>query len=257
MTILSHSRKFIFVSERRAASTSISASLSPLCADDDVVVARDSLDAYAPEYDEDDFGSIRPRNELVFRDVLPMTRKGPGSRHILPGDIRKVVGDRVWDEYFKFTVVRNPWDWFVSLYCWKLRGDWPQQGRSHHQSLRGYLRSRYRLYRTLPNHALGRHRANVELILKRGWFAAFLSEVPAFYCLDGRPYADYCIRFENLQQGYDEVCRRLRIPCRPLPRTKNRVRGGNRGYREYYTDWSREHIARQCRPVIDAFDYRF
>ena len=257
VTVVSHSRSFIFVSQRKAASTSITAALSPLCADDDVIVNLASGERYAPEHDDDDFGSIQPRNAMVFRDVLPMNRNGPGSGHILPGNIRKTVGGRVWDEYFKFAVVRNPWDWFVSLYCWKLGGNWPQQGRSHHYSLRGYLRSRYRLYRALPNYALGRHRANVESILKRGWFAAFISDMPAFYFLDGRPCSDYYIRFENLQQGYDEVCRQMGFPRRPLPRTKNRVRDGNREYREYYTDWSREYIAQQCRPVIDDFDYRF
>lgn len=253
MTIISHSRSFIFVCPRKVASTSLMLSLTPLCTDDDVIV-RDGMDTSSYALDSTEFDLPPVRNAYPLIGSVKMTG---GQRHIPPERIRKTVGDRVWDEYFKFTVVRNPWDWFVSLYCWKLGGDWPLQRRSHHRSLLGFLRSRYRLCRTGPNYLLGRHRANVEIILKRGWFDSFLSDAAAFYFLDGRAYADYHIRFEKLAQDYDEVCRRLRLPRRPLPKTRDKTRDRNLEYREYFTDWSREHIARQCRPVIDAFGYRF
>lgn len=253
MTIISHSRSFIFVCPRKVASTSLMLSLTPFCTDEDVVV-RDLLDTSFYGLDSTEFDLPPVRNAHALTDPDRMTG---GQRHVLPEKIRKTVGDRVWDEYFKFTVVRNPWDWFVSLYCWKLGGDWLLQRPSHHRSLLGFLRSRYRLCRTEPNYLLGRHRANVEIILKRGWFESFISDVTAFYCLDGRPYADYYIRFEKLEQDHDEVCRRMGLPRRPLPKTRDKTRDRNVEYREYYTDWSREYIARQCHPVIDAFGYRF
>lgn len=253
MTIISHSRNFIFVCPRKVASTTLMLSLTPVCTDEDVIV-RDVLDTSSRDLDSTEFDLPQVRNAHTLVDSDRITG---GQRHIPPERIRKTVGDRVWDEYFKFTVVRNPWDWFVSLYCWKLGGDWLLQRRSHHRSLLGFLRLRYRLCRTGPNYLLGRHRANVEIILKRGWFDPFISEVTAFSFLDGRAYADYYIRFERLAQDHGEVCRRLRLPRHPLPKTRDKTRDRNREYREYYTDWSREYIARQCRPVIDAFGYRF
>lgn len=253
MTIISHSHSFIFVSPRKVASTSLMLSLTPLCTDDDVIV-RDVLDNSFYGLDSTEFELPPDRNAYPLIHSATMTA---GQRHIRPQRIRKTVGDRVWDEYFKFTVVRNPWDWFVSLYCWKLGGDWLLQKRSHHSSLHGFLRSRYRLCRLEPNYILGRHRANIETILKRGWFDSFLSDAARFYFLDGRAYADHYIRFENLAQGYDEVCRRLRLPRQPLPKTRDKTRDRSREYREYYTDWAREYIAQQCRPIIDAFGYRY
>ena len=256
MSIISHRHKFIFVCPRKVATTSILASLAPLCADADVIVG-DPWTVSVPAVDADRFRMPPSRNAHLF----PGSAGLRGGRHILPAAIRQTLAGGAWDDYFKFTVVRNPWDWFVSLYCWKVRGDWPRYrlggGPAGHRSLRGLLRTRYRLYRSWPNYALGRHRRNVEMILKRGWFARFISDLPGFYFLDGRRYADYYVRFEHLQRDFDEVCRRLQLPRRPLPRTKNRLRDANDHYRDYYTDWSRAQVAGQLQPIIDAFGYRF
>lgn len=249
MSIISHRHKFIFVRPRKVAGTSILAALSPLCAAGDVIV-KPPLDNYFPAVDEDRF-AIAPRNVQVF----PELRVRGAQCHILPETIRRTAAPGAWDEYFKFTVVRNPWDWLASLYRWKIGGDWPAQKPSIHRARRGFLRSRYRLYRTLPNYLLGRHRQNVEFILKRRWFADLLADQPAFYFLDGRPYADYYIRFEHLQQDFTEVCRLLQLPWRRLPRTKSRLPGSD--YRDYYTDWSREHVAGALQQIAAAFGYRF
>ena len=255
MSIISHRHKFIFVCPRKAATTSILASLEPCCADGDVVVG-DPWTVYVPAVDHDRF-RIRPRNAHLFPGTAGL--RG-GQHHVPPATIRQTLTAGEWDDYFKFTVVRNPWDWFVSLYCWKVRGDWPryrQGDDSGNRSLRAFLRTHYRLCRAWPNYALGRHRRNVESILKRGWFARFLRDLPQFYFLDGQRYADFYIRFEHLQRDYDEVCRRLQLPCRPLPRTKSRLRDRGGDYRDYYTDWSRDHVARELAPIIAAFGYRF
>ena len=223
-----------------------------------LTIISDPWDQSCPDMDDDQCRLIPLRDAHFFSDLTQM--RG-GQRHIPPETIRKNLTKSLLDEYFKFTVVRNPWDWFVSLYCWKVRGDWPRYrlggGPAGHRSLRGLLRTRYRLCRSWPNYALGRHRRNVELILKRGWFARFISDLPGFYFLDGRRYADYYVRFEHLQRDFDEVCRRLQLPRRPLPRTKNRLRDANDHYRDYYTDWSRAQVAGQLQPIIDAFGYRF
>ncbi len=260
MTMISHSHKFIFVRPLKVASTSILASLAPLCQDEDILIIDPALDAFDPDVDADDIGEVRMRNAHVFAD-LAVGRQKRGV-HIPPERIRKAVGDRVWEEYFKFTVVRNPWDWFVSLYYYKLRNDWPRRihdarkAVSPRRRLVG-VRTSYRLRRALPNFELGRHKENIEFILKKHWLAKQLAAMPTFYFYAGRRYAAYYIRFENIEHDYDEVCRRLHLPRQSLPKRKNKVRDKNSDYHEYYTDWSREYLARQCRQIIDSFGYRF
>lgn len=259
MTMISHSRKFIFVRPYKVAGTSILISLAPLCKEDDVLIIHPVLDTFDPTVD-DDGGDVRMRNAHVFAD-LSVSRRSRGV-HILPERIKRTVGDKVWDGYFKFTVVRNPWDWFVSLYYYKLGVNWPKDLLAARKAVspRRLLidaRTRYRMRRVLPNFELGRHKENIEFILKKNYFAKQIAAMPKFYFMDGRQYAAYYIRFENLERGYDEVRRLLQLPRQPLPRRKSRIREKNNDYRDYYTDWSRAYIARRCRQVIDTFGYRF
>ena len=43
------------------------------------------------------------------------------GKHIPPAVLREQVGEAIWEEYFKFTFCRNPFDWFVSQWFWNTR----------------------------------------------------------------------------------------------------------------------------------------
>ena len=255
MTIISHSRSFIFIRPRKVASTSVIASLTAHCGDDDVVIVGKRNVSFNQSMDDDEFAAIRRRNERA----IPLSPFDMG--HILPDRLRSAVGAGVWQDYYKFSVVRNPWDWFASLYNFKLVHNWRSWGALHDKkSLRGLAldaRAQYRLRRATPAYKRGEHQENIEFILRKKWFEKLLVEMPAFYFIDDSPFLDYCIRFENLQQDYGEVCRRLGLPAAALPKLKTRTRRRNDDYRPYYTDWSRDYIAERCQPVIDAFGYEF
>lgn len=248
MAIISHRHKFIFVCPRKVAGRSLQVSLFRcLGKNDDVSFIHPA----SPYTDEDDFSVVYARN----RDRMGTLY----GNHDLPDEIRKKVGEDIWAEYFKFTVVRNPWDMTVSYLYSKFgpnyfRDVW--MNRRPIDFVRNVPRA-VRLFRLRRTFARGCRKQVVETLLRKDLFSKHISDIPQFYFSRGEPYADDVIRFENLQQDYDEVCRRLGLPLQSLPRTNTLPRPKNTDYRDYYTDFSREYIADLCRPMTAAFGYRF
>ena len=257
LTIVSHRRKFIFIRPRKVAGTSLQVSLSRWLGEDDIVSFSDysKVRAFNRRTDDDDFGAVRVRRTDRGGEEAPY------ADHDLPEAIREKVGETVWASYFKFTVARNPWDLLVSMLYFKhssryWRDVWVGRGRN----LRDTARNLPKAFRTLQlrrEFARGRWKESVEAILREGWYQRPIESIPRFYFSRGQACADYVIRFETLQQGYDEVCRRLELPPQILPGTNTRQRPKKSDYRDYYTDFSREYVADLCRPMIAAFGYRF
>lgn len=284
MTIISHKHRFIFVRPRKTAGTSVLAALAPFCGDDDVIAHNDS--GFDAKVDTDAY-RLRPAQHAHWRGPY-----GYVSPHALPDAIRAKIGAAAWNEYFKFTITRNPWDLFVSYFHYHLLIAMPRRNPEWRAYLRGNLArppaaqvarlwrlgkrlaigkdmlpERMRNYlRLAPQrfwrpwlvrlHQAGHRKAAVSLALRTGAFAKDIREIPAFYFCDGRSYADHVIRFENLQTGFGELCERLGLSGGRLRRIKSEVRGHG-DYRDHYTGRSRQRIAAACRPMIDLFGYRF
>ena len=283
MTIISHRHKFIFIKPRKVAGSSVQIALAPWCGEDDVL--SDGGLTFLPDVDTDEFRAP-PVQHADASGVY-----GYVAQHALPDVIRAKVGPLMWNEYFKFTIVRNPWDLFVSMYHHDLAVILPELRAWVRTRLRDVLHhpgrtfrrlglvlgpERERVWRTGRLHRLRvsvpelfwcawlrrdlaarRRKESVEFALRRGCFARHIAEIPQFYVCGGRAYADYVMRFETLQQDFDAVCRRLSLPSNPLPRTKSRVRPPGDDYRTYYNAYAKAHIAKRCERMIETFGYRF
>jgi len=137
--IISHKFKFIFIKNARTASTSIETFLSPICGPDDVVTPFS-----VPERGH------QPRNyKKCFNPIpeiikeLTMKGEGPGWRgairdlmkrrkfyHHIPGwIIKERLPQAMWEDYFKFCVVRHPLEKIISgwdILIFVLRGFRPE-----------------------------------------------------------------------------------------------------------------------------------
>jgi len=146
--------------------------------------------------------------------------------------------DESWNEYFKFAIVRNPWDRLVS--CWKNKIEVPivynyyyeALGVSHPKSL-----SFADFIRRLNAGALytDRHWTPLHSLIK----------------LDS---VDFIGRFENLQEDFDIVCDKIGISQQQLPH-KNKTK--HRHYTEYYDDETRQIVADKYAKDIEYFGYEF
>jgi hypothetical protein len=152
-------------------------------------------------------------------------------RHLQAAKVRDMLPPEVFASYFKFAFVRNPWDWQVSLYHYMRQRDDHQQS-AFIQGLDGF-------------DTYIRWRVAEDLHLQR-----------EFVCdpADGRMLVDYIGRIETVDPDFAEICRITGLPPIQLPHVN---RSKHRDYRSYYTDETRELVARAFRDDIETFGYTF
>ena len=135
------------------------------------------------------------------------------------------INSVVWGQYFKFTVIRNPWDWLVSWYYWR------------------ELVDRMSFKEFLQNYNLSKKYDYLPKVIN---FTNYLT-------IDNKLVMDHTCRFENLQHDFQVVCDKLNINA-TLPH-KNKTE--HRHYTEYYDDSTRQIVAERYAKDIELFKYKY
>jgi len=118
--IVSHKHKFIFLKTSKTASTSVEIALSKFCGEQDIITPlhtedekiRQSLGYRGAQnwrLSPESYGINDTPNQLAF------------SAHTNAKKLRAALPKTIWDHYFKFCVVRNPWDRAISMHYWRNR----------------------------------------------------------------------------------------------------------------------------------------
>lgn len=151
--------------------------------------------------------------------------------HLPLRQIRPYLGDAVFEAYFKFAFVRNPFDRFVSYCAFMLRdGDVFQQ--------RPQDVMRHFLFVEPP----------VDHVLFQPQASLLLSE-------DGvNLLTDAVGRVEDMQGSYDTICARIGIASRPLERVNDSRR---EDYRRYYDRDLIDGVAARYAQDLEVFGYGF
>lgn len=232
MSIISHKHKFIFIKTRKTAGTSVSASIAGLCGDNDVLaLSQDVVDLTKIERRNIELSPYKMGGYLLARHIYGVMQRVPSvitgrrkasdigliptfRQHMTASEIKSLIGDEIWNSYYKFTIERNPYDRLVSFYKW----------RSH----------RFGLDCSFEDFALSALKYN-----RKYKFAAHgFSNVP-FYSLDGSSLCvDRVVKFENLENelrialseaGLDDAT------SMSLPNLKSGIRAGDE-YKEFYSE---------------------
>ncbi len=225
MAIISHDHRFIFVHIPKTAGTSITRAL---------------LSQEVPLYRK----AIRKLTHLHTRllpgPASPRLSQPPIPKHAKAKDIKKMVGRKIWNSYFTFAIVRNPWDLMVSSYHWWLQhAEIWEKLQPYHEAVRAmdgfdrFIRS-----------DLGRERINEA----RGDIFDWLTDE------DGGIIVDYVARYEQLQDEYNKICQITGIPPVSLPQTNTTRRSD---YRDYYDDQSQKLVQERFHRTIKQFGYSF
>ena len=162
-----------------------------------------------------------------------------GLWHYTSLEMIKKFNRKMWDEYFSFSIVRNPWSRFLSEYIW--------QGGN---------------FKTAIETKWGNKDISFEDFCKSdfSWYPEYekscLCKTQYSYLVDNK--RNICvkkiIKFENLQEEFLDVFNKIDIPKIKIP---HRNKTEHRPYWEYYNDETKEIVAERFKEDIEFFGYKF
>ena len=205
--ILSHSKKFIFVHLYKTGGTSI----------------RRCLEKHDSAYKIHHWAKSKLTSKPVFNSPI-------AHKHATARTIRETVGAEVFDRYFSFCFVRNPWAWQVSLYHYVLKD------HSHDQH------DLFKSFQGFDEYLAWRCDGNVQ----------FQKD----YLVDDqdKQIVEFVGRMENLDQDFQTICEKLRLDLPALPHLNQSV---SKNYRSFYNPQAEAMLAEAFKPDIDFLGYEF
>jgi hypothetical protein len=184
--IVSHSRKFIFLKTRKTAGTSLEIALSKYCGPDDILTPIDFDEEARREHagrGAQNYTTALARHSPA--DLLRLRRDRERAtafrEHMMGVEARKRLGARVWDEYFKFTIVRDPFDRMLSRFFWSMKARPAHRETWRIETLDQFLRYR----------------------------AEYVNENWLIYTRGDELMVDDVVRYENLEEDLGRISERI------------------------------------------------
>jgi hypothetical protein len=228
--LISHRKKFIFIKTVKTAGTSVEVYFEKWC------------------MPEGEWSESHAREEFISTAGI-IGHRGPDAHtrkwqnHMSAKAVKELVSEDVWNSYFKFTVIRNPFEKVVSDFYFK----------------------KYLFDNKLQNdHFFSTNSFNINddqisILRFREWVreANFSLDTDKFYA-DGVDYMDYYIQYEKLNEGIRYVCKKLSIPFQEnlIPRLKSGIRNMNLPIGKFYDSESISVINRSFSWEIEKFKYQ-
>ena len=152
-----------------------------------------------------------------------------GHGHISLEQLRPHLSPELFDGFFKFAFVRNPFDRFVSYCAFTTRedGEFGRDPRKVMREIAGDPPIDHILFQ--PQHL-------------------FLTDE------DGQLLTDMIGRVETMQESFDAIAERIGIPSRPLERVNESKRDD---YRAYYDEALIADVAKIYARDLELFGYQF
>ncbi|MBP92717.1 MAG: hypothetical protein CMC55_01220 [Flavobacteriaceae bacterium] len=119
--IINHKYKFIFIKTQKTASTSMEIALSRLCGMQDIVtpISKNDEELRKQLGFQTPINYNIPLSKYTKKDVLEyllIRSKKSFYNHISCFEIKQYIGEKVYNDYYKFCFERNPYDKAISLF---------------------------------------------------------------------------------------------------------------------------------------------
>ena len=217
--LVSHRHRFIYTKTTKTGGTSVESYFEPYCMADGEWTQAHARDEYASA-----------SGIVGFRGTAPP----PGTlwwNHMPAWKIRDQLGMQVWAGYFKFCVVRNPFDKAISNF---------------------YFQRSQRLIEV--------DASTPDAVQFEHWLASGGAKSDRDkYLIDGEICMDYIARYETLAIDMERICARLALPWEPgrLPTFKAGIRPAWAVVEALYSPRAEDIVRKAYAYELDAFGYSF
>ena len=182
-----------------------------------------------------------------YRGPKPSSQK-KWYNHMSAYEVKQKLGDAKWDSYYKFCIVRNPWDKAVSAYDHfgeSFANKFKKKMWLNKLSKKIRLKIRHPFYTTTQDDFLA-------------WLT--YGKLPIdrdIYQIKNKTIIDDVIRFENLNDDIYKICQRLRLPWDPslLPHLKTEIRNRSVPLEAVYSPAADKIIRDRYASEIAEFGY--
>ena len=171
--IVNHKYKFIFIKSFKTAGTSLEIALSKFCNKNDIITSIVEED----EIIRKKLDFLGPRNNEDFQE------------HISALEIKKKLKKDIFNNYFKFVTIRNPYEQIKSAFYW------------HNESKK--KEKKFFIFKKRPK--------NFDNFFKIKGRHIFEDEFNR-YTENGKVLVDFFIRYENLENDLNKITNILKLP---------------------------------------------
>lgn len=226
--IISHKYKFLFFCPvGNCATTSVYKALLPL--HDEKRVERIYEFNFEHPLNKNPKEILDPQ-EGIHKDKLIV------SKHIPPRRFFELnfFKEKEFENYIKFSIVRNPWDWCLAVFLKASRFPCSQKG---------FFFNEDHFYNVLSKITTSKnfHKTQYDTLSNA----------------NGECYITNFLKFENLSNDLTKICGKLAVPPIELGHEQNNNNETQKKYQNYYTEKSRQLVGEYFKKDIEKFNYDF
>ncbi len=212
--IISHKYKFIFIHIQKCAGTSITYGLNPYLGAEDIVLG------------------CTPKGEKLSQEWGET--KGL-YKHVTAKKAKQAIeamDENIWNDYFKFSFIRNPWDLVVSTYHWWKKTKWNDENKTG---------DKIRALNNFEEYVLSPY-------LRTNTCSQFVMDG------QGHSMVDFIGRYESLTKDFAYICGKVGLPNINMP-VKNTSE--HNPYQDYYNEKTKAIVKERFKWDLKNFKYSF
>ena len=234
--IISFKHKFIFIKNYKTAGSSIEFFLQKFLTNRDIVSKTRDIEGINNEgdFDKERLKNIFPDNEidryakhrLAFFPHMPIWLV---KERLKP--LEEKFEYNIFDNFYKFAVIRNPFDLIVSDYFWRKNSNFMKE-KSFDEIIQELKDNKYQTYSLLNlNKLMDMKQENI--------------------------LCDYIIKYENLNEELLKVFNKLKIPFNGKLEIFKKRFDRDRDYQKFYNESSKKLVENVFFKEINMFNYNF